>query len=240
MAFCQNVQTFCAAQVIYWTGMNGVDYVFNIFIADTSLMQNRLIWMSFTGLPYVVNTFAGPELGETYLTYSTWRWGYGSFAILTPVFSLSFWAVFWLMGMRARRSGVEGRSPSSRTVFQGIKHWCIEFDGKSYLPSKHESLLTCHSGWPPARSWRLFPPSSSLASCILPEEGFRVSNGPVHDRLRTLAYRSLRCLGALLRHQDLLSILSHEKPFGYCGMPARRQFLDHFLVSLPAVGEYLC
>ena len=50
MALCQNVQTFCAAQVIYWTGMNGVDYVFNIFIADTALMENRLIWMAFTGL----------------------------------------------------------------------------------------------------------------------------------------------------------------------------------------------
>jgi hypothetical protein len=60
MALCQNVQTFCAAQVIYWTGMNGIDYVFNIFIADTSLMQNRLIWMAFTGFPYVVNTFVSP------------------------------------------------------------------------------------------------------------------------------------------------------------------------------------
>ena len=62
MAACQNVQTFCAAQVIYWTGMNGVDYVFNIFIADTSLMKNRLIWMAFTGLPYVVNTFVSISL----------------------------------------------------------------------------------------------------------------------------------------------------------------------------------
>ncbi|KAG9186323.1 hypothetical protein G6011_02879 [Alternaria panax] len=128
MALCQNVQTFCAAQVIYWTGMNGVDYVFNIFIADTALMENRLIWMAFTGFPYVINTFAGPKLGETYLTYSTWRWGYGSFAILTPVFSLSFCAVFWLMGKRARRSGVKPAAPSGRTVLQSIKHWSVEFD----------------------------------------------------------------------------------------------------------------
>jgi MFS family permease len=131
MALCQNVQTFCAAQVIYWTGMNGVDYVFNIFIADTALMENRLIWMAFTGFPYVINTFAGPKLGETYLKHSTWRWGYGSFAILTPVFSLSFCAVFWLMGRRARRAGVEAREMSGRTVFQSIKHWSIEFDRKS-------------------------------------------------------------------------------------------------------------
>jgi hypothetical protein len=57
MALCQNVQTFCAAQVIYWSGMNGIDYVFNIFIADTSLMHNRLIWMGLTGAPYVINAF---------------------------------------------------------------------------------------------------------------------------------------------------------------------------------------
>jgi len=64
MALCRNVQTFCAAQVIYWTGMNGVDYIFNIFIADTALMQNRLIWMAFTGFPYVVNTFVSPLSGS--------------------------------------------------------------------------------------------------------------------------------------------------------------------------------
>ncbi|KAF1839176.1 siderophore iron transporter mirB [Decorospora gaudefroyi] len=130
MAVCQNVQTFCAAQVFYWAGMNGIDYVQNIFIADTSLMQNRLIWMALTGLPYVVNTFAGPSLGETFLDHSTWRWGYGTFAIITPIVSMSFWAVFWLMGRRAKKLGVMKREKSSRTVMQSIRHWCIEFDGK--------------------------------------------------------------------------------------------------------------
>jgi hypothetical protein len=57
MAACQNVSTFCAAQVFYWVGMNGIDYIQNVFIADTSVMQNRLIWIALTGLPYIVNTF---------------------------------------------------------------------------------------------------------------------------------------------------------------------------------------
>jgi hypothetical protein len=57
MAICQNVQTFCAAQVVYWIGMNGIDYIQNVFIADTSVMENRLIWIALTGLPYVVNTY---------------------------------------------------------------------------------------------------------------------------------------------------------------------------------------
>jgi len=115
--------------------MNGVDYVFNIFIADTSLMQNRLIWMAFTGLPYIVNTFAGPALGQAYLDHSTWRWGYGSFAILTPIFSLFFWLVFYLMGRRAKKLGVIKREKSGRTWLQSIRYWCIEFDGKTSCAS---------------------------------------------------------------------------------------------------------
>ncbi|CAE7193038.1 hypothetical protein P3342_009340 [Pyrenophora teres f. teres] len=128
MAFCQNVQTFCAAQVIYWSGMNGVDYVFNIFIADTSLMQNRLIWMAFTGLPYIINTFSGPALGQAYLDHLNWRLGYVTFVILTPLFSLAFWLVFFLMGRRAKKLGVIKREKSGRTVLQSIRFWCIEFD----------------------------------------------------------------------------------------------------------------
>jgi hypothetical protein len=57
MGICQNVQTFCAAQVVYWIGMNGIDYIQNVFIADTSVMENRLIWIALTGMPYVVNTY---------------------------------------------------------------------------------------------------------------------------------------------------------------------------------------
>jgi hypothetical protein len=68
MAACDNVQTFCAGQVLYWTGMNGIDYVFNVFIADTSLLQNRSIWMALTGAPYICNAFVRIELSGAYVT----------------------------------------------------------------------------------------------------------------------------------------------------------------------------
>lgn len=69
MAVCGNVETYCAAQVFYWTGMNGMDYVLNIFIADTSLLKNRVIWFAIANSPYICNTFAGPKLGETFLRH---------------------------------------------------------------------------------------------------------------------------------------------------------------------------
>jgi hypothetical protein len=49
---------------------------------------------------------------------------------MTPVISMSFWAVFWLMGRRARKMGVVRRESSGRTVWQSIKHWSTEFDGE--------------------------------------------------------------------------------------------------------------
>jgi len=109
--------------------MNGIDYIFNVFIADTSLLQNRLIWIALTGTPYICNTFAGPKLGETFLMESTWRWGYGTFTIITPIVSMSFWAIFWLMGRRAKKMGVVKREKSGRTLMQNVWHWCVEFDG---------------------------------------------------------------------------------------------------------------
>ncbi|KAH7357610.1 major facilitator superfamily domain-containing protein [Pyrenochaeta sp. MPI-SDFR-AT-0127] len=128
MTICENVQTFAAAQVFYWSGMNGIDYIFNIFIADTSLLENRLIWMALQGTPYICNTFAGPSLGEKFLKDSSWRWGYGAFTIITPVVGALFWAVFWWMERRAKLTGMIKKEKSDRTLLQSIWHWAVEFD----------------------------------------------------------------------------------------------------------------
>lgn len=136
MGVCQNVQTYAAAQVFYWSGMNGMDYVLDIFIADTSDLRNRAIWLAFQSTPYIVNTFAGPELGQRFLDDSTWRWGYGAFTIITPFMCIPFWCIFYLMSRRATQQGVVVEEKSGRTVLQSIKHYVIEFDGElSHLHS---------------------------------------------------------------------------------------------------------
>lgn len=40
MAGCNNVETYCAAQVFYWVGYNCLDFTMTIFIADTSKLKN--------------------------------------------------------------------------------------------------------------------------------------------------------------------------------------------------------
>ncbi|KAF2000345.1 MFS general substrate transporter [Amniculicola lignicola CBS 123094] len=128
MAACQNVQTYCAAQVFYWTGMNGISYILNIFIADTSTLKNRMIMFAFQTTPYISNTFAGPEIGQAFLDHSHWRWGYGAFTIITPIMCIPFWTIFFVMSRRAKQRGVIARERSGRTVLQSTSHWCVEFD----------------------------------------------------------------------------------------------------------------
>jgi MFS family permease len=132
MAVCHNVQTFAAAQVFYWVGMNGMNYVLDIFIADTSLMKNRLIWLAITGSPYICNAFAGPSLGQVFLHHSSWRWGYSVFAIITPFICIPFWVIFYVMNGRAQTIGVIKNPSSNRTFVQSVVHWCIEFDGERH------------------------------------------------------------------------------------------------------------
>ncbi|KAF2021260.1 siderophore iron transporter mirB [Aaosphaeria arxii CBS 175.79] len=127
-AMSKNVQTYVAAQVFYWAGMNGVDYVLDVFVADTSKMKNRGILWALNSTPYICNTFAGPELGQRFLDNSTWKWGYGAFAIITPFMCILFWSIFYLMSRRAKTLKVIVRQPSGRTILKSIKHWCIEFD----------------------------------------------------------------------------------------------------------------
>lgn len=131
MTVCVNIETYLAAQVFYWVGMNGMDYVLNIFIADTSVLKNRLIWIAITGSPYIFSGFAGPKLGDAFLKHSTWRWGYASFAIITPFMCIPFWAIFWVMSRKAKKNALITREKSYRTLGQSIVHWSVEFDGES-------------------------------------------------------------------------------------------------------------
>jgi hypothetical protein len=116
-----------------------MDYVLNIFIADTTLLKNFLIWFALSNSPYICNTFAGPKLGEAFLKHSSWRWGYGAFAIITPFMSTPFWAIFWIMSRRAKKLGVIKREKSDRTLGQSIMFWCVEFDGE--IEPQHFLLL---------------------------------------------------------------------------------------------------
>lgn len=51
MAGCNNVQTYCVAQVFYWIGYYGLNFTITIFIADTSSLRNWAFMVAYSASP---------------------------------------------------------------------------------------------------------------------------------------------------------------------------------------------
>ena len=100
--------------------------------------------IAFSTSPYIATTFAGPAAAQAYYEHSTWRWAFGTFAILTPAISLPFLYIFWHNQQLAKRQGVllEKREASGRRWWQSVQHYLIEFDGKLLALEDRRSSLT--------------------------------------------------------------------------------------------------
>ncbi|KAI1147761.1 siderophore iron transporter mirB [Nemania diffusa] len=128
MAACNNVQTYAAAQIFYWVGYNGVSYATTVFIADTSALKNRGLVLAYVSSPYIATVWITGPLAQSVLTTVGWRWGFGIFAIVTPVVCLPLYFLFAYNQRKAEKMGVLVRQKSGRTAFQSIQHYFWEFD----------------------------------------------------------------------------------------------------------------
>lgn len=111
-------------------GYNGISYVLDVVIADTSSLKNRPWLFAFSTCPYIANTFAGPAAAQAFYTGSTWRWGFGSFAIIMPVVCAPIAGILLYNTSKAKKEGVLKKASVQRTIPQAVLHYCIEFDGK--------------------------------------------------------------------------------------------------------------
>ncbi|KAH0828318.1 hypothetical protein AYO21_07313 [Fonsecaea monophora] len=128
MAACQNVETYAAAQVFYWVGYNGVGYSLSIFIADTSHLKNRGLMFAFASSPYIATTWAGGPAAQRFLEGPGFRWGFGTFAIITPAICMPVFCLFVYNYRKARKAGLMPVRHSNRTFLQSLRYYTIEFD----------------------------------------------------------------------------------------------------------------
>lgn len=133
---------YAAAQVFYWVGFNGIGYVLDVFIADTSALRNRGLIFAFTTTPYIATTFAGPSAAQQFLDHSSWRWGYGVFAIVVPVVTTPVAMIFLVNRRKAEREGKIEKVVAGRTWGEAVKYYLVEFDGELGAPS-----------WPRRGAW---------------------------------------------------------------------------------------
>jgi MFS family permease len=129
MAACKNVETYAAAQVFYWLGYDGLLYIINVFIADTTHVKNRGLMFAWAFSPYIITAWINGHIASAFLYGPGYRWSFGAFAIIMPFVCLSLWVLLVINYRKAEKLGVlPERKASGRTRWQSFKHYVIEFD----------------------------------------------------------------------------------------------------------------
>ncbi|OAA56115.1 siderophore iron transporter mirB [Cordyceps fumosorosea ARSEF 2679] len=127
-AACINVEMFAAANTIYWVGHIGMQYCIQIIYADMTTMRNRMLLFGLLQLPTIAATFGGPQIAQLFYEHSNFRWAFGAFTIIMPVFAAPVMVVFWWSQRKARREGKLPERVKTRTALESIKYYAIEFD----------------------------------------------------------------------------------------------------------------
>ena len=129
MAGSNNVKTFASAQIFYSAGSTGLQILIQIFVADTSDLLNRALFSSLPYVPFLITVWAGSPIASSLLKHTTWRWGYGLWAIVLPIAFLPLVLTLFLNIRKAARLQLLPRSQwQGRSVLGGFKSLWYELD----------------------------------------------------------------------------------------------------------------
>lgn len=97
-ASANNISAYVTGYFFDAVGDVGYTIMQQIFIADTTTLINRGLWASLPeAITSIPTLYLGSIVGESMLEHSTWRWGYGMWAIILPVcVSPLIGIMFWL------------------------------------------------------------------------------------------------------------------------------------------------
>lgn len=125
MAASTNVQMYASAQIFYSAGSTGLQILQQVFIADSSNLLNRAFLALLPEFPFLVTVWLGPTIAGAVLRSSSWRWGYGMWAIILPAAFLPLALTLLLNQRKAQRLNLikSSRSKRRKTNFVGVLRW---------------------------------------------------------------------------------------------------------------------
>ncbi|KAJ5342138.1 hypothetical protein N7541_011262 [Penicillium brevicompactum] len=88
-AACTNIAQYIAAGIFEAIGSTGFALTQQVFVADMTSLVNRGVWSTLPdSLTTIPTLYLGTIVAQRILDHSTWRWGWGMWAIVLPVASL--------------------------------------------------------------------------------------------------------------------------------------------------------
>ncbi|KAK6501505.1 hypothetical protein TWF481_009343 [Arthrobotrys musiformis] len=123
LATSNSVETYAGSQVFYAAGSTGLILLQQVFVADTTNLLNRALFSSLPDLPFLWTVWAGPEVGAAVLKGSTWRWGYGMWAIILPGCCLPLLGSLFVNMLKAKKKGL---LPPSKIKQHGIGGFLVK------------------------------------------------------------------------------------------------------------------
>lgn len=128
MALCENVQTYCAAQVFYNVGYSGIQLVVIIFVADTSSMRNRALMIAISSSSMLGIVWAYAPITNSIILKTGFKWGIGMWAIIMPVAGTPLVVLLSYYQHKAKKQGLLPRENSGRTPLQSVLYYARELD----------------------------------------------------------------------------------------------------------------
>jgi MFS family permease len=130
MAGCKNVQTYCAAQTFYYLGYNSIDFSMTVFIADTSRLKNRALFLGYASSPWLITTwvYGFAVTRATAPGGIGWRWTFGIFSIIAPFVAAPLIIMFFINQNKARKQGLLTPQPTRGNLAQTVTYYLKEFD----------------------------------------------------------------------------------------------------------------
>jgi hypothetical protein len=120
MAASTNVQTYASAQIFYAAGSTGLQILQQVFIADSSDLLNRAFLALLPEFPFLVTVWLGPTIAGAVLRTSSWRWGYGMWAIILPASFLPLALTLLFNQRKAQRLNLIKKRARTYTSFVSV------------------------------------------------------------------------------------------------------------------------
>ncbi|EXJ94610.1 hypothetical protein A1O1_03006 [Capronia coronata CBS 617.96] len=120
LASAKNIQTFAGAQVFFTVGVVGLHLLLVILAGDSSDLRHRALMNVVPYAPGLITAWTASYVTSAVLKDTSWRWGYGVFAIIVPIISIPLLATLYYHQRKARKQYPVETGPSL-----GLKHHCL-------------------------------------------------------------------------------------------------------------------